>query len=264
MNLKKAALMIMQQFNGQLPSDIVRLMTLPGIGPYSSGAIASIAFGARVPAVDGNVLRVMARIAANNGDITNRIVKKEIEDMVIEMLPLTQVGDFNQALMELGATICLPNGHPKCEECPVSSLCKGHQQGIAGELPIKAKKKERRIEPRTIFVIECLGKIALRQRPNKGLLSSLWEFPNEEGNLSVEEIERKLKEWGITACSISPLKKSKHIFTHLEWHMIGYHIIIQSIQEGSGFIWASIDQMKEVYSIPTAFKAYVGFLNAEN
>jgi A/G-specific adenine glycosylase len=260
-NLKKAANVIVQEFEGEIPRDIESLKSLPGIGTYTSGAVASIAFGERVSAVDGNVLRVMARISVNKGDITNRIVKKEIEDMVNALLPKERVGDFNQALMELGATVCIPSGNPKCEVCPVQSLCEGHHQGIAAELPIKSKKKDRKIEKKTVFVIEFEGNIAIRQRGNKGLLSSLWEFPNEDGHLSQEESETKLKSWGITSSNISPLKSSKHIFTHLEWHMIGYFISVQSIQDGSQFTWATRSSIKEQYSVPTAFKAYLNFLS---
>ncbi len=260
-NLKKAANVIMQEFGGQIPCDIERLKSLPGIGPYSSGAIGSIAFGIRVSAVDGNVLRVIARISANRGDITNRIVKKEIEDMVNQMLPMTRVGDFNQALMELGATICLPSGSPKCAACPVHALCDAHSQGIEDELPIKSKKKDRKIEHKTIFVIEYEGNIAIKQRPSEGLLSSLWEFPNVEGHLTYEESEKKLNEWGITLSEIMPMKNSKHIFTHLEWHMIGYYIPAQSIEENNQLVWVTREKIKEQYSIPTAFKAYLKFLN---
>ena len=256
-NLKRAAQVIVEQFNGELPSDIVSLMTLPGIGPYSAGAIASIAFGIRTSAIDGNVLRVMSRIFVNKGDITNPKVKKEIEDLVNMLLPFERVGDFNQALMELGATVCLPSGPPKCIECPVHSICEGYRQGIAAELPVKAKKKERKIEQKTIFVIDFNGNIAIRQRPEEGLLSSLWEFPNVEGHLSCEESERQMKEWGITADRIMPMKASKHIFTHLEWHMVGYYISAQSIQAEDLFIWATREKIKEQYSIPTAFKAYM-------
>lgn len=260
MNLKKAANVIIQEFHGQFPSDIESLKSLPGIGPYTSGAIASIAFGVRAHAIDGNVLRVMSRISANKGDIANPAVKKEIEELVNDVLPTERVGDFNQALMELGATICLPSGTPKCAECPVYFSCIGSHQGIAAELPIKAKKKERKIEDRTIYVVEYRGSIAIRQRGKVGLLSSLWEFPNTEGHLSMEESEEKLKEWGITPSEISPLKDSKHIFTHLEWHMIGYLISVQSIQEDFEFLWATRAQIREQYSIPTAFKAYLNFL----
>ena len=259
-NLKKAANIIVQKFNGQFPADIESLKSLPGIGPYTSGAIASIAFGIKAHAIDGNVLRVMSRISANQGDITNLIIKKEIESIVNDVLPTERIGDFNQALMELGATICLPNGAPKCTECPVRFSCTGYHQGIAAELPVKSKKKERRIENRTIYLIEYKGNIAIRQRNNVGLLSSLWEFPNTEGHLSSAESEEKLKGWGITACQISPLKASKHIFTHLEWHMIGYYVSAQGIQDDFKYLWVTREQIQDQYSIPTAFKAYLNFL----
>lgn len=256
-SLKKAAIMLVQEFKGQLPSDVESLETLPGIGPYTSGAIASIAFGIRAPAVDGNVFRVMARITANHGDITNKAVKKEIEILVRELLPSARVGDFNQALMELGATVCLPNGTPKCTECPLHFLCEGSKQGIAAELPIKSKKKSRKIEQKTIFVIEYNGKLAIRQRTDEGLLSGLWELPNVEGHLSLEESRNKLQELGVVPCEISPMRASKHIFTHLEWHMIGYLVEAEAIQKDSSFLWATQKEIKEQYSIPTAFKAYL-------
>jgi A/G-specific adenine glycosylase len=182
-----------------------------------------------------------------------------MEELVNELLPIARVGDFNQALMELGATICLPSGSPRCTDCPVSFLCKAYQQGIAEELPIKSKKKKRKIERKTIFVIEYEGKIAIRQRANAGLLSSLWEFPNVEGHLTCEESKNKLKEWGITPSEIVSIKPSKHIFTHLEWHMIGYFVLVRSVEEDSEFIWATGEIIKEQYTIPTAFKAYMEF-----
>lgn len=256
-NLKKAANMILQNFGGEMPSDIEALKSLPGIGPYSSGAIASIAFGVRIPAVDGNVLRVMARVTANRGDITNRLVKKEIEVLVEELLPKTRIGDFNQALMELGAIICLPNGLPKCADCPLKFFCKGYNQDLVTEIPFKSKKKARKIENKTIFVIRYQDRIALRQRPHKGLLSKLWEFPHVAGHLSPEDCEKVVKEWNIKVRRVIPLDKSKHIFTHLEWHMIGYSVLAEGGQEGDEFVWATENDIEEKYSIPTAFKTYV-------
>lgn len=256
-NLKKAAAVVMQDFGGELPADISSLQALPGIGPYTSGAIASIAFGIKTPAVDGNVLRVIARVTANEGDISDRITKKQIEELVYKMLPENRAGDFNQALMELGATVCSPNGAPKCSSCPVQALCIGHEQGIADKLPKKAKKKERRIELKTVFVIAYNGEIAIRQRPADGLLSSLWEFPNEEEHLSPEESKRRLLEWGVVPDNISPLGASKHIFTHLEWHMIGYSVTAQHVLDSEQFVWASWEEIKKHYSIPTALKAYL-------
>lgn len=255
-NLKKAAGVVIEQFSGRMPTDAKGLQLLPGIGPYTSGAIASIAFGERVPAIDGNVLRVIARITANQGDITDKKVQKEIGDLVWQLLPNNRVGDFNQALMELGATICLPNGQPKCNECPVQGLCMGHQKGIAAELPTKTKKKARKIEKKTVFVIEHEGHYAIRQRPEEGLLSSLWELPNIEGHLSPKECEAQLSKWGIGFCEIVPLEASKHIFTHLEWHMIGYKVTASNKAENQKLIWVTRNKIKEQYSIPTAFKVY--------
>lgn len=255
-NLKKTARLIMEMFHGEMPSDQESLKSLPGIGPYSAGAIASIAFGNKVPAIDGNVLRVMARMTANKGDITNRFVKKEVEEIVQRILPTERIGDFNQALMELGARICLPSGTPMCPQCPVNSLCEGYQQGIVAELPVKAKKQTRRIEEKTIFLIQYEDRIAIRQRPNHGLLSNLWEFPHTEGYLSYADCEEILDKWGIIAHSIIPLHEAKHIFTHLEWKMIGYLILAENIDKSLDFLWATEEEIQEHYSIPSAFKAY--------
>lgn len=260
-NLKKAANIISQKFGGEMPCKADSLKTLPGVGPYSAGAIASIAYGEKVPAIDGNVLRVMARVTADKGDIANRIVRKEIEELVKKILPTVRVGDFNQALMELGATVCLPSGEPKCAQCPVNFLCEGYRQGIAETLPVKAKKPAKKVEQRTVYIINSGNRIALRQRPNTGLLANLWEFPQEKGHLSPKECEVLLKEWGISASRIIPLKESKHIFTHLEWQMIGYFILTEGFQESAGFIWATRDEIKKQYPIPSAFKAYFKYLN---
>lgn len=259
-NLKKAAQQVLEDFGGQLPSHPEELQKLPGIGPYSSGAISSIAFGVKAPAIDGNVLRVIARITANTGDITNNGVKKEIEKQVVDLLPDVRVGDFNQSLMELGATVCVPNGLPKCEQCPVHALCAGSQQGIAADLPIKQKKKKRRLENKTVFVIEYRDRIAVAKRPEGGLLAGLWEFPNTEGHLFYGESAKLLKAWGITSEGMLPLQNSKHIFTHLEWHMVGYFVEAQQVEDKGLFTWATREEIFAQYSIPTAFKAYTDAL----
>ncbi len=259
-NLKRAAQIVEKKFGGRLPSDIKSLQSLPGIGPYTAGAISSIAFEQKVSAVDGNVLRVMSRILANKEDITNPAVKKKIEKIVDNLLPEKRVGDFNQALMELGATICMPNGAPKCKDCPLKCICQGYQQGIAQTLPIKVKKKKRKIEEKTIFLLIHGEEIAIRQRPSKGLLSNMWEFPNLEGHLSYQECEEKIKQWGMDAKKIIPLNPSKHIFTHREWHMIGYFILIDHKSEDFKGTWATKEEIEKEYSIPSAFKDYVKFL----
>lgn len=260
LNLKKAAKMIVEQYNGEIPSDTEKLQSLPGIGSYSSGAIASIAFHVKATAIDGNVLRVMARITANKGDIADKTVKSEIDETVKVMLP-PRVGDFNQALMELGATVCIPNGLPKCSECPVQSLCKAYEQGIASSLPLKTPKKERKIIEKTIFILEYKNQFAIKQRPSSGLLPNLWEFPSAEGHYSLEECKSSLNQIGILANNITQLKPSKHIFTHLEWHMIGYFIVAEEIGQNSELIWATKSQLKNQYSIPKAFKEYLRFID---
>ncbi|PKM51387.1 MAG: A/G-specific adenine glycosylase [Firmicutes bacterium HGW-Firmicutes-7] len=258
-NLKKAANMVLSNYDGEIPSNVEALQSLPGIGPYSSGAIASIAFGIKIPAIDGNVLRVIARVMANKGDITNQIVKKEIAEFVNRVLPVQRVGDFNQALMELGATICLPTGIPKCSICPIQEICQGYKLGIATELPLKAKKKTRKVQKKTVFVLHSNNRTAIRQRSEVGLLSNLWEFPHIEGHLSIEECEEVIRKWNISAQTITPMSNCKHIFTHLEWHLMGYFVLIDNIEE-SDFVWVTNDEIKKKYSIPTAFKAYVKYL----
>lgn len=275
-NLKKAAIEIMMNHKGQFPSSTEELIKLPGIGPYSAGAIASIAYGIKVPAIDGNVLRVIARITGNRNDITQTETKVEIGEFVLKLLPVKRVGDFNQALMELGATVCLPNGAPRCEVCPVHALCTAHSQNITDQIPVKTKKKSRRIEQKTVFIIHCFQKTAIQKRSDDGLLQGLWEFPNTNGDLSLEEGEAVLREWGLHVTKMEPLQKAKHIFTHVEWHMTGYLAQVEECksagrQEGISqegiyqedfnregmFVWASPLELKQYYTIPTAFKAYM-------
>ncbi len=255
-NIKKAAHIIQDSFCGEVPSDFNDLLSLPGIGPYTAGAIASMAFQVKVPAVDGNVLRILARITANHGDIKSTKVIREIEALVKDLLPEDRPGHFNQALMDLGATICLPNGAPKCIECPMQYICKAYAKGLATHLPVKAKKKPRKIEKKTVLLIQYRDQVALWQRPSKGLLSNLWEYPNVEGHLSLEELNKSLEEWGITPKEIQPLADSKHIFSHLEWHMIAYHVTVREVPGDFHPTWASKEELIEQYSIPAAYKAY--------
>lgn len=259
-NLKKAAQMIVEKFHGQLPSDSKSLQSLPGIGPYTSGAISSIAFGQRTPAIDGNVIRVMARILAEERNVDDPKVKKNIENALERLLPEHSVGDFNQALMELGATLCIPKGMPKCLQCPVNSFCKGYYQDMAQYLPRKSPKKKRKIEQKTIEVMQWEDKFALRKRPEEGLLSNLWEFPQREGHLSLEQCKKEMKKHNIEVRRIISLPPSKHIFSHIEWHMIGYHILLEECPKNIELTWVTPEEIREKYSLPSAFKAYYAFI----
>lgn len=263
MNMKKAARMIVENFNGEIPSSVEELQTLPGIGVYSAGAIASIAFGARACAVDGNVLRVIARITANTGDIADRQIKRELQEVVSHLLPAEHTGDFNQALMDLGATVCLPNGEPKCGACPMRTVCKAFKKGLTAQIPQKDKDKKRQVEKRTVFILSHENRFALRKRDNKGLLANLWEFPNTGGQLSEEECIEKIVEWGLSPGSIRPVGSFRHVFSHLEWHMSGYFVSAGGTENLPGWVWVTKEEMADRYSIPTAFRGFIKWIERE-
>ena len=252
-NLQRGAQAVMTRFDGVIPGDFDALLSLPGVGPYTAGAIASIAFGIPVPAVDGNVLRVTARFRDCHDDVSDPRVKREIEAAVAAVIPRERAGAFNQALMELGATVCLPGGEPKCGLCPLAELCLGHGRGTAEELPVKAAKKPRRIEERTVFLLTCRGRVALRRRPGSGLLAGLWELPALPGHLDAAGAAAALEAWGIHAPP-EPLADAKHIFTHLEWHMRAW--AAEADTAPPDFVWADREELAQVYTLPSAFRAY--------
>lgn len=263
-NLQKAAQVVMREYGGELPADYDKLLKLPGIGAYTAGAIASIAYGIAVPAVDGNVLRVAKRLAGSYDDITKDSVRKELQEKLTGILPKERPGDFNQSLMELGATVCLPNGKPLCEKCPVMHLCKAFHQDIVMELPVKAPKKDRRIEERTILILEYQDRYAIRKRPDIGLLAGLWELPDMNEYLTMEGVLEILTDWGMKPDRIEPAGRAKHIFTHIEWHMLGYHVYLKELtcsMEEERFIWANRQELKESYTLPNAYKAYMNRIN---
>ena len=256
-NMQKCARLLTEQYGGQLPADYEALKKLPGIGSYTAGAIASIAFGIPEPAVDGNFLRVLKRIAASYDDITKEKVKRELEEDLRQIMPKDRPGDFNQALMELGATVCLPNGKPLCEQCPVMHLCRAFHQGVEMQLPVKSPKKERRPENKTVFVIEheqeSVSEYFLCKRPETGLLSGMWEFPNREGHLTESEVQKLFP-----GAKIQCLPDGKHIFSHVEWRMKCYRIKLaeafvlpENIRQGA--VPFTLQEIKEQISIPSAF-----------
>lgn len=269
-NLQKAALQVMKEYGGILPKSYEKLLGLPGIGSYTAGAIASIAYKIPVPAVDGNVLRVLSRLMEDREDILKQSVKKRAEKLLKETMPKERASDFNQAMMELGAIICLPNGLPKCEECPISSVCSAKQKGVMMELPVKSSKKPRKIEERTILLISNNKKIAIHKRADKGLLAGLYEFPNIMGRLSLEEVKFLLEKQNLQVNKIQQIMRAKHIFSHIEWHMIGYEIELKEPShslknyeielEEERFSFKDIKELEENYSIPNAFAVYKEYL----
>ncbi len=258
-NLKKAAVVIVERFNGEIPSDVDALRSLPGIGDYTAGAIASIAYGKPQPAVDGNVLRVVMRLCARYDDILLPATKKAVSHVLQAVYPSGHDAKLlTEGLMELGETVCVPNGAPRCEECPVREFCQAYANGVTDQLPIRSAKKERRTENRTVMLLSCNGKYALSKRPPKGLLASLWQFPNTDGHLTQGELKEYLSTVGITPVTIEKTESAKHIFSHVEWHMNGYRVV--SDAQSDRFVWAEPAEIHDEYAIPTAFQYFKSLL----
>lgn len=259
-NLKKSAVQIVTEYSGEMPDDYDQLIKLTGIGSYTAGAIASIAFGRPVPAVDGNVLRILARLRADDRDTMDTKVRKTIEEELRGVIPRERPGDFNQALMELGATVCVPNGSPKCGECPWMELCQARIQDRMLEYPKKASKKPRIIENKTVLLIQYEQRIALCKRPEKGLLAGMYEFPSMEGHQKEEQVISYLKSRGVMPLRIRKLKPTKHIFTHKEWHMAGYFVGVDELTGTGEYVFVDPAEIKDKYPVPSAYAAYMNLI----
>ena len=270
-NLSAAAKQVMEEFGGQMPQSYEELLTLKGIGPYTAGAIASSAFGEAVPAVDGNVLRVISRVTADDSDIMKESVRRRMGARLQALMqrseePVPDPRIFNQALMELGAVVCVPNGPPLCGQCPWKDLCLARKQGLIDFLPVKKKAKERRVEKRTVFVLRNGSKAAICRRPAQGLLAGLYELPNCSGHLSREEALRYISGLGYEPVRIQELPEAKHIFSHVEWHMKGYGILIGETEPAARetpFLFVESGEAQEKYAIPGAFSRYVKYLGIQ-
>ncbi len=278
-NMQKAASQVMEDYGGELPADYNELLKLKGIGHYTAGAIASIAYGKSVPAVDGNVLRVITRVTADDTDIMKQSFRGQMEEALLlamkdvaispelrKELPRENMpGALNQALMELGATVCIPNGAPLCEECPWNQMCLAKREGRIAEIPVKSKAKARRIEERTVLILRDGDKVAIRKRPKKGLLAGLYELPNLEGSLTSEEVLAKVKEMQYAPIRIQELTEAKHIFSHIEWHMKGYAILVEeaglSEEVEDDLVFVDAEDASARYAIPAAFAAYAKYMN---
>lgn len=254
-NLKKAALLIVERYGGELPCEASELKKLPGIGEYTAGAIASIAYGQPEPAVDGNVLRVVTRLLACGEDIQTMKTKARITALLRQSYPRGKAAALlTEGIMELGETVCIPNGEARCLLCPLEAHCLAHKAGTVELYPVRAPKKARRIEDRTVLLLRHEGKYAICKRSGSGLLANLWEFPNAEGRLSEAEATAYAETLGVTVTACVPCTRKKHIFTHVEWHMGAY--LMDCAGEGGGFLWKSPEEIRADHSIPTAFRFY--------
>ena len=254
-NLKKAAMLLTEKYGGELPASAEELRKLPGIGDYTAGSIASISFGLPEPAVDGNVLRVLSRLLACPDDIAKTAVRRRAAELLREAYPTgREAGVLTEGIMELGETVCLPNAVPRCGVCPLRTICLAHLAGEELSYPVKSAPGKRRVEEKTVFLLRCGDRFALRRRPEQGLLAGLWEFPNAEGHLDEQEALRQIGGWGLRAESLSFCGEARHIFTHVEWQMTGYLAVCT--EAGAGFQWCSAEEIESLYSLPTAFRFY--------
>ena len=266
-NMQKAARIIMEEHDGHMPSEYAVLLSLPGIGSYTAGAVASIAYEQPVVAVDGNVLRILTRLTADNSDVLSEKFKKQMQTELLKIVPCDRPGDFNQALMELGATVCIPNGAPKCGECPWHDMCEARKQGRLDEIPYKKKKKARTIEKKTVLLLRDGDKTLVRKRPDTGLLAGLFEFPTFDGWLTSDEIQTEAERLGYRALYMEPLPQAVHIFSHKEWHMKGYLVKVEEsgfsedgLQKRQGYL-ATSETIESIYPIPSAFRAFTPYVN---
>ena len=253
-NLHKAAKTIVEQYSGHFPDHYRDLLKLSGIGEYTAGAIASICFGEKVPAVDGNVLRVLSRILGSDKNVLLPEVKKEMTALLCAVMP-EEAGDFNEALMELGETVCLPNGAPDCDHCPLQKFCIAYEKDLTKELPVRIKKQTRTTEYMTVLlIVSSQGHIALEKRTEKGLLSGMYQLPNLSGRAEIDSIAVILEQWHLKVLSIEELGEAKHIFTHKEWRMKGVRVVTEN--ESECFLWASKEDLHKKYPLPTAFRHF--------
>lgn len=252
-NLKKAARIVMECHDGIFPKEYAQVLALPGIGEYTAGAVCSIAYDQRTPAVDGNVLRLISRLTDDPTPIQQPAFKRRVTESLQTVYP-PEAGEFTQALMELGATLCGPNTAPQCHACPCNVFCLGYQRGTAPSLPVRQQKKTRRIEEKTVFILSCEGRYALCKREDRGLLAGLWQFPNVEGKLDVAAAIKKVEETGCKPKEIIKIVERKHIFTHIEWEMSGIYMEVDAMAEA--FIWLTPDQIREQAALPTAFRLF--------
>ncbi len=267
-NMQKAAIKVRDYHGGIMPVDYECLIALNGIGPYTAGAVASIAGGEKVPAVDGNVLRIITRLNGDYSNISEPSTIKKIREELLECMP-EKPGDFNQALMELGATVCLPKGEPKCNECPWRSVCQARKMNAISHIPVKKKPQQRKREERTLILLSGTKGIALRKRPSTGLLAGMYEIPALSGWREEAEVLHYVKEIGYHPLHIREIEEHVHIFSHIEWHMKAFLLRIDEISDSvkkdkmNDFFFVDPDDIKDKFPLPSAFAPYRKYIEGK-
>ncbi len=256
-NLQKAAKQVCEQYGGELPADYDALQKLCGIGAYTAGAIASIAFGLPVPAVDGNVMRVWARLVGCEQDILQPAVQRKAREDVAAVIPADSAAEFTQAMIELGATVCVPAGEARCAVCPLQAFCTALEQGKTDVLPVRSKAKPRRIVPLTVLLLWDGEHVVLRKRPDVGLLAGMYEFYQTEGTLNARQAAQYAEALELEVLGVGQPIAAKHIFTHLEWHMTGYLVHVKStVPVSNRLTCATLAELGGTYPVPSAHRAY--------
>lgn len=253
-NLQKAAQTICADYTGVFPSEYAQIRSLSGIGDYTAGAIASICFDAPTPAVDGNVLRVYSRLLADDANIDLQTTKKRITRKLQETYPRKNPGIATQALMELGATVCVPNGAPRCDVCPVAEICQAREQDTWRNLPVRSEKKKRKIVDKTVFILLTEDTVALHKRSASGLLAGMWEFPNVDVKLDKQEAVTQVTGWQAEPVDLLMQTSYTHIFSHVEWHMTAYYIRCR--RTNKKWKWVTKESLDETYALPSAFRPF--------
>lgn len=257
-NIRETAVNIVSNYGGQIPETYDELLKLKGVGEYTAGAIASEAFGQKVPAVDGNVFRVFARLTAKEDDLRDLKFQKKLKEAVKSVLPENEIGDFNQGLIELGALICIPKGSPKCGLCPVKDLCLSNKLDLQDKIPVKSKAKQRTVQEKTVFILQYQDKFAVRKRDDQNLLAGLFEIPNVEGFYTVDEARIVVEEMGFTVSDLHMIKDRKVIFTHIEWILQGYYVHVEN--ENEQYVFDTKENLIQKYTFATAFREYLNVM----
>lgn len=255
-NLKKAAQLLLKEHGGEMPDTYEAWLKLPGVGPYTAGAIASICFREPVPAIDGNVLRVVARLHGIRENVDRAEGKKKVQDLTVGMMLTNRPGDYNQGLMELGATVCLPSGQPRCDVCPWSNFCMAKKNHWIQEIPAKNKKKDRVVEMKTILLLIADSCVVVKKREEKGLLAGMWEFPNFVGHWTQSEVQNWAKEQGFVFRNMYFIGSNIHRFTHVEWHMVGYRLDLVQPMDRKDWQWVTLEDLEHGYALPSAFEGF--------
>lgn len=261
-NLWRGAKQVMEEYGGSLPADPDSLQKISGIGPYTAGAIASIAFDVPVPAVDGNVIRVISRLYGISDNAQDPPVRRRIEELAAALVPPERPGDHNQAVMDLGATVCVP-GTPDCTRCPLTAYCAAYREGNAADLPVLPKAKPQRIIPYALLLLRSDGRVLIGQRSER-LLQGLWCFPMIEGEFTEEELAPQIrKKLGLSCAKLRRAGSARHVFTHRIWEMTVYTADAgASAPAPKGYEFVSPDDLDRL-AMPAAMNGAVAVLTRE-